>query len=67
MIAASMVVVPVTDLERAKQFYGDVLGLTLVSETRLWRALPLRVGQRDLDLQAGTSRDGAHAGPLRGR
>ena len=33
MIAASMVVVPVTDLERAKQFYGDVLGLTLVSET----------------------------------
>ena len=28
-----MVVVPVTDLERAKQFYGDVLGLTLVSET----------------------------------
>ena len=33
MIAASMVVVPVTDLERAKQFYGDVLGLTLLSET----------------------------------
>lgn len=35
MIAATMVVatIPVTDLERAKQFYGDALGLELVSET----------------------------------
>ncbi len=35
MIAATMVVatIPVTDLERAKQFYGDVLALTLLSET----------------------------------
>jgi catechol 2,3-dioxygenase-like lactoylglutathione lyase family enzyme len=35
MITATMVVatIPVTDLERAKQFYGDVLGLTVLSET----------------------------------
>ena len=35
MIAATLVVatIPVTDLERAKQFYGDVLALTLLSET----------------------------------
>jgi len=35
MITATMVVatVPVTDLERAKQFYGDTLGLTNLWET----------------------------------
>ena len=35
MIAATMVVatIPVTDLERAKLFYGDVLALRLLSET----------------------------------
>ncbi len=41
MIAATMVVatIPVTDLERAKQFYGDVLALTLLSETLPARAI----------------------------
>ena len=35
MITATMVVatVPVTDLERAKKFYGDTLGLTFLWET----------------------------------
>ena len=35
MITATMVVatVPVTDLERAKQFYGETLGLTYLWET----------------------------------
>jgi catechol 2,3-dioxygenase-like lactoylglutathione lyase family enzyme len=35
MITATMVVatIPVTDLERAKAFYGDVLGLALLWET----------------------------------
>jgi catechol 2,3-dioxygenase-like lactoylglutathione lyase family enzyme len=35
MITATMVVatLPVTDLERAKQFYGDTLGLTFLWET----------------------------------
>lgn len=35
MIAATMVVatIPVTDLERAKQFYGDVLALTPLAAT----------------------------------
>lgn len=35
MIAATMVVatIPVTDLERAKQFYGDVVGLMFLWET----------------------------------
>lgn len=35
MITATMVVatVPVTDLERAKAFYGDTLGLTFLWET----------------------------------
>lgn len=35
MISATMVVatVPVTDLARAKEFYGDTLGLTLLWET----------------------------------
>jgi catechol 2,3-dioxygenase-like lactoylglutathione lyase family enzyme len=35
MIGATMVVatVPVTDLERARAFYGEALGLTLLSET----------------------------------
>jgi len=35
MITASMVVatVPVTDLDRAKKFYGDTLGLTYLWET----------------------------------
>lgn len=34
MLGASMVVatIPVTDLDRAKQFYGEVLGLTLLWE-----------------------------------
>lgn len=35
MITATMVVatIPVTDLERAKQFYGETLGLTFLWET----------------------------------
>ena len=35
MISATMVVatIPVTDLERAKEFYGGVLGLTFLWET----------------------------------
>ena len=35
MITATMVVatVPVTDLERAKEFYGDTIGLTFLWET----------------------------------
>jgi catechol 2,3-dioxygenase-like lactoylglutathione lyase family enzyme len=35
MISATMVVptLPVTDLERAKKFYGDTLGLTFLSES----------------------------------
>jgi catechol 2,3-dioxygenase-like lactoylglutathione lyase family enzyme len=35
MISATMVVttVPVTDLERAKKFYGDILGLEFLWET----------------------------------
>ncbi|MGY3317104.1 MULTISPECIES: VOC family protein [Arthrobacter] len=35
MITATMVVatIPVTDLERAKSFYGDILGLTFLWET----------------------------------
>ena len=35
MITATMVVatVPVTDLDRAKEFYGDTLGLTFLWET----------------------------------
>ncbi|MCZ9881048.1 VOC family protein [Arthrobacter sp. B2a2-09] len=35
MISATMVVatIPVTDLERAKEFYGGILGLTLLWET----------------------------------
>jgi predicted enzyme related to lactoylglutathione lyase len=44
MITATMVVatVPVTDLERAKEFYGDTLGLTLLWETPV--ALRYRCG-----------------------
>ena len=30
------ITVPVTEMERSKQFYGDTLGLPLVSEPRGW-------------------------------
>jgi len=44
MITATMVVatVPVTDLARAKEFYGDTLGLTFLAETPI--ALRYRCG-----------------------
>jgi catechol 2,3-dioxygenase-like lactoylglutathione lyase family enzyme len=45
MITATMVVatVPVTDLERAKTFYGETLGLTLLWETPV--AVRFRCGE----------------------
>jgi catechol 2,3-dioxygenase-like lactoylglutathione lyase family enzyme len=45
MITASMVVatVPVTDLDRAKAFYGDTLGLTYLWETPV--AVRFRCGE----------------------
>ena len=69
MITASMVVatIPVTDLERSKQFYGEIVGLTFLWENTVRRPLPMRRRQRALDLQAATGHDRAHPRPLRGR
>jgi catechol 2,3-dioxygenase-like lactoylglutathione lyase family enzyme len=59
MITATMVVptVPVTDLERAKKFYGDTVGLTFLWET----PVAVRFRQRDFRLQAPAHSDRAHA------